>query len=67
MEVLIDKLFNKTVDPEKEIKTGVLPYWMDRKSKADFENGKTVVVRGWVISVTEARQCALYHINDARI
>src|SRR5690242_20246064 len=27
--------------------------------KADFEHGRTVVVDGWILSLTEARQCAL--------
>jgi len=26
----------------------------------DFGAGRTVVVDGWLLSVTEARQCALY-------
>ena len=26
----------------------------------DFDAGRTVVVDGWLLSVTEARQCALY-------
>jgi hypothetical protein len=28
----------------------------------DFAEGRTVVVNGWVLSITEARQCALYSI-----
>jgi hypothetical protein len=28
----------------------------------DFKTSKTVTVGGWVLSVTEARQCALYSI-----
>lgn len=28
--------------------------------REDFEAGRTVVVDGWLLSVTEARQCALY-------
>ena len=32
---------------------------------ADFEQRRTVVVRGWVLSVTEARQCALYSLLPA--
>lgn len=28
----------------------------------DFKTGKTVTAAGWVLSVTEARQCALYSI-----
>ena len=31
----------------------------------DFETGKTVTAAGWVLSVTEARQCALYSILNA--
>ena len=25
----------------------------------DFETGKTIIIDGWILSVTEARQCAL--------
>jgi hypothetical protein len=28
----------------------------------DFARGRTVVVEGWLLSVTEARQCALYSL-----
>jgi len=31
-----------------------------KKVKDDFEAGRTVTVDGWVLAVTEARQCALY-------
>jgi len=30
--------------------------------KADFAEGRTVVVNGWLLSATEARQCALYSL-----
>ncbi len=29
----------------------------------DFEDGRTVLVGGWVLSQTEARQCALYSLS----
>ncbi len=29
----------------------------------DFEKNNTVVVKGWVLSLTEARQCALLFVN----
>ena len=29
----------------------------------DFEGGRTVLVGGWVLSQTEARQCALYSLS----
>lgn len=32
----------------------------DAPARSDFENGRTVVVDGWVLAQTEARQCALY-------
>ena len=31
----------------------------------DFEHGRTVLVDGWLLSVTEARQCALYSLLAA--
>ena len=31
----------------------------------DFIAGRTVVVRGWVLSLTEARQCALFSLLGA--
>ncbi|HET8656886.1 MAG TPA: twin-arginine translocation signal domain-containing protein [Longimicrobiaceae bacterium] len=31
----------------------------------DFERGDTVVVDGWILSVTEARQCALFSLLPA--
>lgn len=30
--------------------------------KNDFEIGNTVMIDGWILSVTEARQCALFSI-----
>ncbi len=33
---------------------------IDQKIKKDFEAGNTVTVDGWILSVTEARQCALF-------
>jgi hypothetical protein len=31
----------------------------------DFDAGRTVVVLGWILSATEARQCALYSLLPA--
>lgn len=30
----------------------------------EFRNGKVVIVNGWILSVTEARQSALFHLNS---
>jgi hypothetical protein len=32
--------------------------------RRDFADGRTVMVNGWVLSVTEARQCALYSLQN---
>ena len=38
---------------------------INQKIKNDFETDNTVIVNGWVLTVTEARQCALlYAINQ---
>ena len=36
--------------------------YLEEKIKRDFDEGKTVMLNGWVLSVTEARQCALYSL-----
>jgi hypothetical protein len=37
--------------------------WLERKIDNDFKTGQTVMVKGWVLSVTEARQCAVYSLT----
>lgn len=34
---------------------------LEELTQADFSKGRLVVIEGWVLSKTEARQCALYH------
>jgi len=36
--------------------------YLDKKIHDDFETGNTVLVKGWVLAVTEARQCALFSL-----
>lgn len=38
--------------------------YYDKKTRDDFAALNTVVVNGWVLAVTEARQCALYSLNQ---
>jgi hypothetical protein len=35
-----------------------------KKSGEDFSSNKTIVLQGWVISLTEARQCALLSLTS---
>jgi len=37
---------------------------INKKIVQDFEKGNTVTVKGWILAVTEARQCALFAINN---
>lgn len=36
--------------------------YLEEKIERDFDEGKMVMVNGWVLSVTEARQCALFSL-----
>jgi hypothetical protein len=38
---------------------------LDAQVEQDFKAGKIVTAKGWVLSLTEARQCALYSILSA--
>lgn len=39
---------------------------LEQKIKTDFKTKKTVMVNGWVLSVSEARQCALYSLTKTK-
>ena len=47
----------KTVDLEKDL--------MDSITK-DFNTGNTLMIDGWVLSQTEARQCALFSLTHSK-
>lgn len=38
---------------------------MSKKISHDFEAGNIVIVKGWILSITEARQCALLFLNNS--
>ena len=42
-----------------------LPASRSNQIREDFEDGRTVLVDGWVLSVTEARQAALFSLTPA--
>jgi hypothetical protein len=41
----------------------ILRQSIEERVHDDFVAGRTVVLRGWVLSQTEARQCALYSLS----
>jgi hypothetical protein len=36
---------------------------VDKKMNAEFVGSNTIIINGWIISVTEARQCAIFSFN----
>lgn len=53
--ILTDKS-GKKMEPSDESQ---LDDWIELKVRKDFEEQRTVIVDGWILSETEARQCAL--------
>lgn len=37
---------------------------LEKKIEQEFKDGKIVIQKGWVLSKTEARQCALFSLAD---
>jgi len=37
--------------------------FLNNKIKMDFISGKTFVIKGWILSETEAQQCALFSLT----
>jgi hypothetical protein len=42
--------------------TAPLEIRVDDRIRRDFADERTITLRGWILSVTEARQCALYSL-----
>jgi hypothetical protein len=40
-------------------------YNLASKIRRDFVTGNTIVIDGWILSLTEARQCALFSMSKA--
>lgn len=36
--------------------------YLDQRIRQEFEAGNTVMINGWILAVTEARQCALFSV-----
>ena len=43
----------------------ILTLHLQKKIHEDFRSSQTVILKGWVLSLTEARQCALFSLNGA--
>jgi hypothetical protein len=50
-------------EAQKDKLIGLLQAGVDpRRIRAEYAAGNTVILKGWVLSLTEARQCALYSL-----
>ena len=48
----------------KEVSVESLRVLLNRRIKEDFRLGNTVSLKGWVVSLTEARTCAFSSLSD---
>ena len=53
---------NKVVPVTSE--DAIINSLLEQKIQKDFETGNTVIMKGWILSVTEARQCALFSLTQ---
>ena len=60
---LVNLLMNMTPLAESSEAPLVRSYF-EKKIQEDFAVGKTVIADGWILSVTEARQCALFELTQ---
>ena len=56
-EVLMELVF------EDKARTSSKRHFLSSKVSEDFRSGHTVMVDGWLLSITEARQCALISLQ----
>jgi hypothetical protein len=56
-------LANKIGKINRNLSNSEIDEVLENKIKEEFSAYKTIVVSGWVITPTEARQCALFSLN----
>ncbi|WP_297704663.1 hypothetical protein [uncultured Eudoraea sp.] len=48
------------------MRDNVIKDLLKTKVAEDFDNGNTILIDGWLLSITEARQCALLSIAEEK-
>ncbi len=56
--ILVKRLIGKSAGESANLATT-----LEQQIQKDFITGNTVMVDGWILSVTEARQCALFSLT----
>jgi len=62
-ETTADALRSAISKSRHESRVPLMPRSLDDQVREDFINGHTVLVDGWVLSITEARQSALFALS----
>jgi hypothetical protein len=52
----------KSAAPDMADDTAVKEF-INAKITSEFKNGQTLLIEGWILAATEARQCALYYLT----
>lgn len=58
-------LIGELVKPGNQAGEKAIEQMLDQQVVNDFKNNKMIVLDGWVLALTEARQCALYAILNS--
>lgn len=61
-ESRLTKLLSESISLEK----GAIVAFINQKIKEDYKTGRIVTIDGWILSVTEGRQCALYSLTQPK-
>ncbi|MFT4832369.1 MAG: hypothetical protein ACI815_002022 [Psychroserpens sp.] len=61
MEEKLQDYFKENVDTEN----GNLESILKQQVKKDYQTGNTIILDGWILSETEAVQCALFSISES--
>jgi hypothetical protein len=59
---LLEEKSGKTVSQTAD--ASFIRTFLEDKIRQDFESDRIIVLRGWILSLTEARQCALYSFSS---
>lgn len=59
------KYLEEVLLKDAEIHNTKIKVGLKTKVAEDFNTGNTILIDGWLLSITEARQCALLSISEA--
>ena len=62
MRMIQDDLHGVHSELTRDIAAQSFQARVDRLVQADFDHGRTMMLQGWILSQTEARQCALFSL-----